>query len=86
MEIFDYNRHASDRFRQWRLQCPESFVLNIRGNTLMLHVASCGHFAFKEDEPILFAPKKASHHKEELEAWAREQPGKQYTVCRDCKP
>ena len=86
IEIFDSNQHASKRFRQWRLQCPESFVLNIRGHTLMLHVASCGHFAFNEEEQILFAPKRASHNKEELEAWARDQRGLRYTVCRDCKP
>jgi hypothetical protein len=52
----------------------------------MLHRASCGHFAFTDYATILFAPKRASHNKDELEAWARDQRGMQYTVCRDCKP
>jgi hypothetical protein len=86
MEIFDRSRDASDKFLQWRSTYPESFVLNIRGKSCMLHRASCGHFAFTDYATILFAPKRASHNKDELEAWARDQRGMQYTVCRDCKP
>ena len=86
MEIFDHDRDASDRFLQWRSTYPDSFVLNIRGTRCMLHLASCGHFAFQEDEQILFAPKRASFTKDELEGWARAQRGLRYTVCRDCKP
>ena len=86
MEIFDRTRHDSDRFLHWRSTYPESFVLNIRGKSCMLHRASCGHFAFTDYETILFACKRASHNKDELEAWARAQRGTQYTVCPDCKP
>jgi len=86
MEIFDRSRDASDRFLHWRCTYPESFVLNIRGKSCMLHLASCGHFAFTDYETILFAPKRASHNKDELEAWARAQRGTPYTACSDCKP
>ena len=86
MEIFDRTWHDIDRFLHWRSTYPESFVLNIRGTSCMLHLASCGHFAFTDYATILFAPKRASHNKDELEAWARAQRGQQYTVCSDCKP
>jgi hypothetical protein len=86
MEIFDSSRDASDRFLQWRSSYPESFVLNIRGQSCMLHRASCWHFSFRDDEMILFAPKRAAFNKEKLEEWARAQRSMQYTVCRDCKP
>ena len=86
MEIFDRTRHDSDRFLHWRSTYPESFVLNIRSKSCMLHRASCGHFAFTDYETILFAPKRVSFNKDELEEWVRAQRGTPYTVCRDCKP
>jgi hypothetical protein len=86
MEIFDRSREASDRFLHWRSAYPDSFVLNIDGQRCMLHLASCGHFVFADYKVIVFAPKRASHNKEELEEWVRAQHGLQYTVCHTCKP
>src|SRR5688572_16690103 len=85
MEIFDRSQHSSYRFLIWRINYPESFVINIRGNSLLLHLASYGHFEFKEHEKITFAPTRASFNKDEIEDWARDQSGKSYKVCSDCK-
>jgi hypothetical protein len=86
MEIFDGTREASDRFLKWRINYPESFVLNIRGNSSMLHLARCGHFEFKENKKITFAPKRASMTKGEIVDWVKGQSGMGYRVCSDCKP
>jgi hypothetical protein len=86
MKVFDGRPEANDRFLKWRINQPESFVLNIRGNSSMLHRAGCGHFEFKDMEKVTFALKRASIEKEELEVWVKGQSGMEYRVCSDCKP
>jgi hypothetical protein len=86
MQVFDGSKGASEAFNSWMVNHPESFVMNVRGNQLMLHVASCGHFKFRETADIKFAPKRAAFNREELETWARNEIGKRYSICSDCKP
>jgi len=86
MESFDRSPESSRRFLEWRINYPGSFVINIAEKRLMLHLASCGHFDYKDSENVTYAPKRISQNKEELEVWARKQIGSSYKVCRDCKP
>jgi len=51
-----------------------------------LHLASCRHFKFRETDDIKFAPKCAALNREELDVWARNEIGKTYLICSDCKP
>ena len=86
MRVFDGSKNTSEEFNKWMVNHPESFVVNVRDNQLMLHLASCGHFKFRETDDIKFAPKRASLNREELDAWARIEIGKRYLICSDCKP
>jgi hypothetical protein len=86
MRVFDGSQSASADFEQWMGNHPEGFVINVRGNQLMLHLASCGHFKFRETDDIKFAPKRTSFEREELDNWARRQNGKRYLICSSCKP
>ena len=86
MRVFDGSRRASEEFNLWMIDHPHSFVINIRGTQLMLHLASCGHFKFRETENIKFAPKRAAFNREELDTWARAEIGKRYVICSSCRP
>lgn len=60
MRLFDGSKSASEEFNRWMVNHPEGFVINVRGNQLMLHLASSGDFKFRETDDIKFAPKRAS--------------------------
>jgi hypothetical protein len=81
MRVFDGSKSASEEFKGWMIKHPDGFVINIRGNHLILHLASCGHFKFQETDDVTFAPKRASFNREELDTWARNQIGKRYSIC-----
>lgn len=86
MKIFDGSRESSEEFAGWMINHPDSFVVNIRGRDLMLHVASCGHFKFARPNEITFAPKRASFDRQELIDWAKQPRGGAYRICSTCKP
>lgn len=86
MRVFDGSKSASEEFNEWMVYHPEGFVINIRGTQLMLRLASCGHFKFRETDDIKFAPKRAAFNREKLDTWARNEIGKRYLICSDCKP
>ena len=86
MEVFKRSRTSSKAFNDLISNSPEIYVLNIRGNQLMLHLAGCGHFKFRETDEITFAPKLVSSDRDELDAWAKKEAGKHYSICRSCKP
>ena len=86
MKIFDGSRESSEEFARWMINYPDSFVVNIRGSNLMLHLASCGHFKFARPDEITFAPKRASFDRQELINWEKQQRGVVYRICNTCKP
>jgi hypothetical protein len=86
MEVFHRSRTSSEAFNDLIINSPEIYVLNIRGNQLMLHLAGCGHFKFRVTDQITFARKLVSSSRDELNAWAKNEPGKHYSICRSCKP
>ncbi|GEM_PF-5321519 len=86
MQFLQRSESASAQFDRWIINHAEGYVLGIRGNQLMLHLASCGHFKFRESDGITFGPKAISLDRNELDKWAREQNGKRYLIWRSCKP
>jgi hypothetical protein len=47
MEVFNRSRTSSKAFNDLISSSPEIYVLNIRGNQLMLHLAGCGPSSFE---------------------------------------
>ena len=86
MKAFDRDKISSEKFVSWTINHPDGFVVNIRGNGLMLHRASCGHFKFKETDDIVFFPKRVSLDRAELQTWTKEQPDNRFSLCRSCGP
>ena len=86
MEFLGRSKETSELFDTWMTNYPDGYVVSVRGNEAMLHLASCGHFKFQEWKNSTYSPKVISHDRAELDEWAKRQEGKHYSVCRDCKP